>query len=657
MAASKHSEERQRAGHAAGLRPDMRPVEALLDHGARLRLSSPELALVFGERAAGLAEAGGSEELWVRAEALAVFAHIRLGQRAAVVDRAMAALRAAEAGGYRDLSAVLRTDLALCARSVGTPLTGLAALRPVLSGSEVRPAVRAAALVQLVSCMTTLGRREVLDRALTEADNLVSADPDLPSDSRTLLRVMVRTRTTAHLRRNGDIAAAMQSAERGLDLLGRLSNPAADGAELRTRLGLELVCALLDRGSIDDAAALAKSLLDRPARAAAVAPLCWLRLAVATRILLPAGSAEAAAALVRDALYFAGRHGLPALTARLWLELAHIEERLGRAHEAVRCLHEARAEDHRYARVKRQATSLLTGEFGRGEQPAVDLHKLLGAARTAPVRKVPAQRMLSNSARVEPVFPEPSAVPQPTIQLPVVPSTVEVPSREEPAAQTTPAPARVLAEQSTAAGSASARRHAETAPTARSVLERLGVTVGSGGRRRAARHAGEAEFAPRHGQPDQHRESAGQPESQDLSTHTETAQRAPAQETAPTVEPILLPRLKLPDTLEPEALRLVTGVADADEETGRVRDTDAVEDLQPEEAPRRALQPQELNSLLAVFSNWTGDEQEPTDIGTLARRRWPERSRPGVPAIDPGAAHGQVVNGENPVRGRHHGEG
>lgn len=645
MAASRHSEERQRAGHTAVLRPDMRPVAALLDHGARLRVTSPELALVFGERAAALAEAGGSEELWIRAEALAVFAHIRLGQRAAVVDRAMAALRAAEAGGHRDLSALLRTDLALCARSVGAPLTGLAALRPVLSGTEVRPAVRAAAMVQMVSCMTTLGRKEILDRALTDADNLVSSDADLPPDSRTLLRVMVRTRATAHLRRNGDTAAAIESAERGLDQLGELSDPAADGAELGTRLVLEMVCALLDRGATEEATAVAKPLLNRPARAAAVAPLAWLRLAIATRILLPSGSAEAAAAMVRDALYFAGRHGLQALTARLWLELAHIEERLGRASEAVRCLQEARAEEHRYGRVRRQATSLLTGEFGRGQQPAVDLQKLLGAAKIAPSRNVPAQRVVRRSARVEPVFPESSAVPQPTIEMPVVPSASEAPPLEEPpAAQPSPAEA------------VPARRHEEAAPTARSVLERLGVTVGSGGRRRA-RHAEEGS-APRHGQPSPPAEPAKHAEPEQPAARTETAEQAPAPKAEPAAEPIMLPRIKLPGTLAPpEALRLVTGVADADEETGRVNDTDAVEDLKPEEPPQRALQPQELNSLLAVFSNWTGDDHEPADISPRARRRWPERSRPSIPAVDPAAAPGRVVNGESPVRGRHHGDG
>ncbi|MGH3520851.1 MAG: hypothetical protein ACRDQ7_26445 [Haloechinothrix sp.] len=610
MAASKHSEDSQRIGHSAVVKPDNGPVETLLKHGVRMRLASPELALVFGERAAALAEAGGSEQLWVRAEALAVFARIRLGERAGVVDRAVVALRAAEAAGDAELGAVLRTDLALCARSVGAPLTGLAALRPVLASSGLRPVVRAVALVQLVGCLTTLGRRTALDRALAEADELISADSTADAGSRTLLRVMVCTRSAAHLRRNGDIAAATESAQRGLDLLAGLADRAADGGEFGTRLVLELVCALLDRGAIDDAAALAKPLMGRPTRAAAIAPMAWLRLAVATRILLPAGSAEAAGALVRDALYSAGSHGLQALTARLWLELAHIEERLGRAAEAVRCLREARTEEHRSGRVRRQATSLLTGEFGRGEQPTVDIDRLLQASK------------VSAQAAVSAPTAEPAATP-----------------RVERVFADTPVP-EPAAEPLAAAQAEAAPRHADNAPSARSVLERLGVTVGSGGRRRARHAEPEAETAPQAEATDPQAEHAARPEPADA------ARDHP-----------MLPRLKLPGTLAPDALRLVTGVADADSGTGKVNDTDAVADPRLEEPAGRALQPQELDSLLAVFSNWTDDDHEPADISARARRPRPERTRPGMAAVDPGAAHGRVVNGESPARGRHHGEG
>ncbi|MGH3949164.1 MAG: hypothetical protein ACRDSE_08580 [Pseudonocardiaceae bacterium] len=647
MAAGKHSaakhsaakqggQDSQGVGDAAGMKPDIRPVETLLEHGVRMRLTSPEVALVFGERAVALAEAGGSEKLWVRAEALAVFAHIRLGRRAAVVDRAMAALRAAEAGGYADLGAELRTDIALCARSVGVPLTGLAALRPVLATAEVRPALRAAALVQLVGCLSTVGRRGVLDQVLADAENLISGDRTLDADSRTLLQVMVCTRSTAHLRRHGDIAAAVASAQRGLDLLSGLGDHAADGAQFGPRLVCEMVCALLDSGAAEEAAELARPLLDRPLRAAAVAPLAWMRLAVATRILLPAGSAEAAGGLVREALYFAGRHGLRALSARLWLELSHIEERLGRPAEAVRCLREARAEEHRYSRVRGQATSLLTGEFGRGEQLVVDIPRLLDAAKIGAPSAAGAPRVQRAPARVEPVFADaPIPAPAPVLEQPPAPRAekptpaVDLPSAQEPDES---APNQSAADDGGA-------RHADSAPSARAVLERLGVTVGSGGRRRA-RNADDPE------------EPADAATGQDTGKHTKpvTADWASEQ--------VMLPRLTMPGTLAPpDALSLVTGVADTDTDTGKVNDTDAVEDLRPEEPPQRAPQPQEMDSLLAVFSNWTGDDySEPTDISTRTRRRRSERTGPGMTPVDPSGANGRVVNGESGSRGSHQGE-
>lgn len=701
MAASRHSGDSHRDGHTALAGPDMRPVETLLDHGLRLRLTSPEVALVFGERAAALAEAGGSEDLWIRAEALAVFAHVRLGRRAPVVDRAMAAMRAAEAGGHDELAGLLRTDIALCARSVGAPLTGLAVLRPVLAETTLPPVVRAAALVQLVGCMTSLGRREVLDRALVDADELISGDTGLDADGRTLLRVMVRARSTAHLRRNGDLAAAMESAERGIDLLRELSDPSVDGTELGTRLTLELVCALLDQGATEDAAAIAKPLLNRPPRAAAVAPMAWLRLAVATRILLPSGSPEAAALLVRDALYFTGRHGLQALSARLWLELAHIEERLGRPAEALRCLREARAEEHRFGRCRRQALSLLIGEFGRGEQQTVDIVRLLDTVRPA-ARPVPVPRAAQRSAPVptpnpRPIVPAVEATQEfalPALAPIPMPAPIPVPAVRlgEPGAQRRPderaaeeraadarreqnrVDAAEEARPQTPAEDTTAAKHADAAASAKAVLERLGISVGGGGRRRArhaegGEHSARGEAAPVSGTASEAAPDAAPA----VARHAEPAlTELPAlprpardpepveEKPSPAPENILLPRLRMPGTLAPDALRLVTGEASDTPARGTeeisVEVDEAVEDLRPEEPPQRALQPEELDSLLAVFSSNWADEAKPTDIGPRVRRRWPERTRPGLAPVDPGGANGRVVNGERPAGGRHQGD-
>lgn len=362
----------------SAIRPDVTPAERLLDHGTRLRFRAPELALVFGERAAALAEAAGSEHLWVNAEGLSVFARMRMGQRPDVVHRAVTVLRTAEADGHAELAAQMRVELAVCARSAGVPLTGLAALRPVLSQRDLPAVCRALALMQLVGCMAPVGRQSFMDRALAEADRLIRSDAQLPDVDRILLRAMVASRTAAHQRRHGDLAASLDTGQRALDLLDGLDSDAHDGMQLRARVVLDMACALLDRGENRRAMDIAQRVLSRPARAAAVGPLAWLRLALATRLHLSAGEAEAAGRLVRDALHSVQRYDLTWIEARLWLELSHVEEAAGRERSALHAAREARRCEHVYGRARRQAINALTGEFGRGEESVVDLAQLLG---------------------------------------------------------------------------------------------------------------------------------------------------------------------------------------------------------------------------------------------------------------------------------------
>ncbi|WP_342781532.1 hypothetical protein [Amycolatopsis rhizosphaerae] len=335
--------------------------------------------MIFGERAASLAEAAGLDKLWVRAESLVVSARVRLGLRASTVSRAVAALRAAEDLGETVLAAELRTDLAVCARSVGSPLIALASLRPVFAVEGFSGAARAAALTQLVGCLSQFGRKAELDRTLTEADRLCGADESLDGDTRLLLRALVRVGISAHRRRHGDVMGAADAARTGLGLLEQLDDPRGDGGVVRNRLVLQLVCSLLDRGDAANALELAEPALQEAERAASVAPLGWLRMAVATRVLLPAGSVEAAAGLLREGIHSTERHSLHALTARLWTELAHVEERTGRLSEALECLRQSRASEHLHARARGQATGLLTGEFGQAGHAAVDLDEILGA--------------------------------------------------------------------------------------------------------------------------------------------------------------------------------------------------------------------------------------------------------------------------------------
>ncbi|MGW7535146.1 hypothetical protein [Amycolatopsis sp. NPDC054798] len=404
----------------------------LLDRADSLRFRAPELSLVLGERSAALAEAAGADGHWIRAEALVVSARVRTGARTSTVGRAVAALRAAEHAGYSTTAARLRVDLAVCARSLGVPLMGLAALRPVLS-EDVPPSLRAEALCHLVGCLAQFGRKAELDRVLVEADRLLVADDSLDADDRLLMRALLRNGTAAHRRRHGDLTAAADAARTGLGFLEKMDRPGDDGGLVRIRLVLQLVSTLLDRGDADMAYDIAEPMLREPVRAAGVAPAAWLRLAVATRIHLPAGAGDAAAELVGEAVAATDRHGLAAVTARLWLELAQIEERFGSAEEAIGCLHRARAAEHVHTRARRQACGLIAGELGGDAVASMDLDDVLAASAPRDGRPVSMEvepRVAAEETSVMPAIrdlpderPDPVAAP-----LPVVPAQVEVPA-------------------------------------------------------------------------------------------------------------------------------------------------------------------------------------------------------------------------------------
>ncbi|MEU8639204.1 hypothetical protein AB0C38_44030 [Amycolatopsis sp. NPDC048633] len=396
------------SGRAANAGGTLSAVGRLIERADALHLRAPELALVLGERAAALSEAAGAEEQWIRSESLVVSARVRLGERPGTVGRAVAALRAAEHAGYGDIAARLRIDLAVCARSLGVPLTGLAALRPVLTDPVVSPVHRAAALCHLVGCLAQIGRKSELDRVLVEADKLVLGDESLGADTQLLVRALLRVGTAAHRRRHGDLTAAADAARTGLGFLEKLDNPADDGGLVRIRLVLLLVSTLLDRGDAEMAYEIAEPVLAEPVRAAGVAPMGWLRLAVATRIHLPSGSGEAAMELVREAVASTDRHGLSAVTARLWLELAQLQERFGQAEEAIACLYRSRAAEQLHARARRQACNVLAGEFGSGEPASVDLDEVLKAVPSRPVPVIAAVPEVPAEPVAAPPAPEPA---------------------------------------------------------------------------------------------------------------------------------------------------------------------------------------------------------------------------------------------------------
>nr|WP_103352631.1 hypothetical protein [Amycolatopsis sp. CA-128772] len=427
-------------GRSANAGGTLSAVGRLIERADALHLRAPELALVLGERAAALAEAASADEQWIRAESLVVSARVRLGERPATVGRAVAALRAAEHAGYGDIAARLRIDLAVCARSLGVPLTGLAALRPVLTDPVVSPVHRAAAWCHLVGCLGQLGRKSELDRVLVEADKLVVGDESLGADTQLLVRALLRVGTAAHRRRHGDLTAAADAARTGLGFLEKLDNPADDGGLVRIRLVLLLVSTLLDRGDTEMAYEIAEPVLAEPVRAAGVAPMGWLRLAVATRVHLPAGAGEAAIEQVREAVASTDRHGLPAVTARLWLELAQLQERFGQAEEAIACLYRSRAAEQLHARARRQACSVLAGEFGTGEPASIDLDEVLKAVPSRPVAAVPAEPVRSFGREEPPARPAWS-FERPRVTADVAETTLMPAIRDEAGPRVRPEPA------------------------------------------------------------------------------------------------------------------------------------------------------------------------------------------------------------------------
>ncbi|TWP51315.1 hypothetical protein FKR81_17050 [Lentzea tibetensis] len=351
-------------------------VSALVVPAWRLRWQAPELALVLGERALALAASRRDEADRLKAEALVVFASNRIGRGVRIADRALDALKAAETAAEHQTAWLLRIELAGCARSVGAPLTGFAAVRPVLEAQGVPYALRAAALVEASECIVTVGRGDEPAYALNEADRLYAADTILDSDTKLLLRGLLRAVSAAQLRRWGDIPAAIGAAREGLDLLNQ-ADPAADSGQARGRLTLELVCALMDANKLSDASQAGGPLLERPVRAPSASTAGWLRLALATRVHLPAGRINVAREMLREAASSAERHQLDTLLAESLLALAHVHEVSGELTDALTNLRAAHAAERRRARAVYSVRARLAAEFSGVHRQPSSLHQQL----------------------------------------------------------------------------------------------------------------------------------------------------------------------------------------------------------------------------------------------------------------------------------------
>ncbi|MFD0203174.1 MULTISPECIES: hypothetical protein [Saccharothrix] len=366
-------------------------VSTLVVPAWRLRWRAPELALVLGERAVALASTRRDEVDRLRAEALVVFASNRMGRGVRIADRALDALKAAEAASERETAWRLRVELADSARAVGAPLTGFAAVRPVLEADDVPPGLRATALVQASECLVSVGRGAALAQALEEADQLYQADPLLDHDTTLLHRGLLRASAAGQHRRWGDLQAAVAAARDGLAVLDRLKEAESDNGQVRGRLTVELVCALMDLNKPGEASELGTPLLERPVRAPSAATAGWLRLALATRVHLPAGRVDQARDLLRDAADSAERHQLDTLLAESLLALAHVHEVAGDLAEALANLRSAHAAERRRARAVYAVRARLAAEFaGVHRKPAGGLHDELAALlRTGTPATVP----------------------------------------------------------------------------------------------------------------------------------------------------------------------------------------------------------------------------------------------------------------------------
>jgi hypothetical protein len=339
------------------------------------RWQAPELALVFGERALRTADQRGDQLAVLWARTLVVSASCRVGQQLAVVDTAIDALRLSERLAADDAGAILRVELAGCARSAGVPLVGAGLLRPVLSAADVRPAVRAAALIQLAGCLAYSERHRELDGALAEADQLYADDRELDQNARLGLRAVLRSFVAREHRRRGDLRSALHAAEEGADLLAGLTDLTADGGA-SARISLQQVLGLLDLGWIDQACTVAASALSGPVRAHSAAAVGWLALAISTRVQLPAGLIGPAIALLREIASIAERHHRDALHAECLSTLSEAHELAGELAETLDHLRSAQVIRARRSRALRSARSALLGAFGEARNPD-DLLRLL----------------------------------------------------------------------------------------------------------------------------------------------------------------------------------------------------------------------------------------------------------------------------------------
>ena len=347
------------------------------------------MRLLVGAEPARSADVGQATSLSMRAQAVLASGLVRMSHYVDAVEPAFAALALAEGEGAADVAAAARLDLAACSREVGEPLLGCALLRPVLESTQLSPSVRAVALGRLVGCVAHVGRRDDIEDALTEADRLLAADDGLSPDARRLERARLSVRAAAYHRWYGDTEDAADAAREGLTQLNRVRGLRPETARLRAQLVLELVCALLDEGALEEAASVSEAVLAEPVRATSAAAVGRLMLAVSTRVHLPSGRVDRGRGLLDQAVWVADRHGLDGLLADVLTAVSQLDEAAERTAEALESLRSARAAEQRRLRAMSQAAR----QSADGDQPGEVGSEVgqRGAARCAARRRPPAR--------------------------------------------------------------------------------------------------------------------------------------------------------------------------------------------------------------------------------------------------------------------------
>lgn len=358
--------------------------------------------MLLADRASASALANGEESVRLRAEVLAVFACNQLGRGASAGGRAVRALRAAQAVGAHVTERLVRVELAACAVDASAPAIALAQLQPVLVGRwRLAPTARAAAMVTAADALAKLGGGPEVPSLLTAADALYDASRAVEPDAVLLRRGVVHGRLAAHHRRVGDHDGAERSARAGLALLDELSETEHETGQVSGSLTLELVLALLGSGREAEAVLAAQTMLRRSIRPAGAPAACWLRLALASRVHLPAGRYSLARRLLGDAAFVAERNQLDSLLAECQQLQAQLHEQCAELPDALGCLRAAQRAERRWRSCAGELRTLLAAEFGMPPS-ATELRSVLSAAIGS---TAPGQHGAEHESEAEQVLP------------------------------------------------------------------------------------------------------------------------------------------------------------------------------------------------------------------------------------------------------------